>query len=121
MQDDGTSTGYHLSAFLSEDEVWESYLENMAKDGTWASHMELIAMADVLGVTILVTNDSPDEHEFQVWINPKISNETTHVLLLGFCINHYYSLEGNQGLQINANCSYHYVNHIMLCSTQYSN
>ena len=92
--DDGT-TGYHLRNFLSTDESWEEYLTRVEKDKQWGSHIEATAIADVLGIPILITNDSPDDEEFQVWIYPTSETvKTTQLLLLGFCYNHYYSLEG---------------------------
>ena len=67
----------------------------MEQDKEWGSHIEVIAIADVLGVPILITNDSSDYEDFQVWIYPTTeSPKTTHLILLGFCYNHYYSLEG---------------------------
>ena len=66
----------------------------MSRDGEWGTEIELPAIADVLGLTVLITNDSIDEEEFQVWIYPKEA-KTSHVILLGFCVDHYHSLEGN--------------------------
>ena len=66
----------------------------MSRDGEWASHIELVALADAVGVPILVTTDCEDEEFFQVWIYPK-EQQTDQVLLLGYSFNHYYSLEGN--------------------------
>jgi hypothetical protein len=67
----------------------------MEKDKEWATHIEVIAIADVLGVPILITNDSSDSEEFQVWIYPTTDSvKTTQLILLGFCYNHYFSLEG---------------------------
>ena len=65
----------------------------MSKDKEWASHIELTAIADCLGVPVLITNDADDVENFQIWIYPSTA-KTTSVILLGFCINHYYSLEG---------------------------
>ena len=58
-----------LRHFLDKEEKWEEHLERMAKNGEWGTQIELIAMADTLGITILVSNDSPDEENFQVWVN----------------------------------------------------
>ena len=66
----------------------------MSRDGEWASHIELVALADALGVPILVTTDYEHDEYFQVWIYPK-EQQTDQVLLLGYSSNHYYSLEGN--------------------------
>ena len=72
-------------------------MDRMEKDKSWGSHIEVIAIADVLGVPILITNDSSDIEEFQVWIYPTADSvQTTQLILLGFCYNHYYSLEGNR-------------------------
>ena len=42
----------------------------MSRDDEWGSHIELVALADVVGVPKLVTTDSDDEEDFQVWIFP---------------------------------------------------
>ena len=56
------------------------------EDKEWGSHIEVIAIADVLGVPILITNDSSDIEEFQVWIYPTADSvQTTQVIMLGFC------------------------------------
>lgn len=78
---------------MDEGESWEEYLARMDNDKEWGCHIELTAIADCLGVPVLVTNDSDDTETFQVWIYPS-TTKTTSVILLGFCINHYYSLEG---------------------------
>lgn len=92
-KDDGSTTGYHISNFMDTEESWEDYLHRMDTDKQWGSHIELTAIADLLGIPVLITNDSLDEEEFQVWIYPTTS-KTTNLILLGFCSNHYYSLEG---------------------------
>lgn len=80
--------------FLCTGESWGQYLARMEKDKEWGSHIEVIAIADVLGVPILITADSNDE-DFQVWVYPTTESlNTTQLILLGFCYNHYYSLEG---------------------------
>ena len=66
----------------------------MSRDGEWGSHIELVALADVVGVPMLVTTDSDDDEDFQVWIYPS-EQHTDEVILLGYSCNHYYSLEGN--------------------------
>ena len=67
----------------------------MSKNKEWASHIEVVALADVLGVPILVTTNSSDDDQYQVWVYPN-SMKTNEVMLLGYsgisC--HYYSLEG---------------------------
>lgn len=67
----------------------------MSKNKEWASHIELVALADVLGVPILVTTDSSDEDNYQVWVYPS-NVKTEEVMLLGYSgySSHYYSLEG---------------------------
>ena len=65
---DVTPSRYHLSNFLCTEETWELYLERMEKDKEWGSHIEVIAIADVLSVPIQITNDSSDYEDFQVWI-----------------------------------------------------
>ena len=62
-------------------------------DKQWATEIELVAIADLLGVPLLITNDSEDGNDIQNWIYPRTS-KTTEVILLGFCHDHYYSLEG---------------------------
>ena len=71
--------------------------KRMKKDiKEWGS-IEVIAIADVLGVPILITNDSCDDEEIQVWVYPTNGSlKTTHLILLGFCYDHYYSLDGNK-------------------------
>ena len=57
------------------------------------------AIADIFGVPILTTNDSSDDEELQVWIYPTADLvQTTQLMLLGFCYNHYYSLEGDYSI-----------------------
>lgn len=71
------------------------HLERMAKDKEWGSHIEVIAIADILGVPILITNDSSDDEAIQMWVYPTNSaTKAAHLILLGFCYDHYYSLEG---------------------------
>ena len=66
----------------------------MAKNEEWGSHIEVIAIADIFGIPILITNDSSDDEEFKVWIYPPTDSvQTTQLMLLGFCCNHFYSLE----------------------------
>ena len=65
----------------------------MGMDKEWGTEIELVAIADLLGTPILVTNDSADPEVIQNWIYPR-STKTTEVILIGFCHNHYYSLEG---------------------------
>ena len=69
----------------------------MSKNKEWGSHIELVALADVLGVPILVTTDSSnsDDDQNQVWIYPS-DVQTVEVVLLGYSYSssHYYSLEG---------------------------
>ncbi|MCG8621270.1 MAG: hypothetical protein MJE68_04595 [Proteobacteria bacterium] len=67
----------------------------MSKNKEWASHIELVALADVLGVPILVTTDSTDEDQYQVWVYPS-DVKAEEVMLLGYSgiSSHYFSLEG---------------------------
>ena len=95
-KDDGTPTGCHLSEFVGTGEEWDSYLTRMSEDWEWGSHIELVALADALGVPILVTTGSCDDN-FQVWLYPSVLH-TDKVMLLGHSINHYYSLEGKSAL-----------------------
>lgn len=46
--------------------------------------------------SILITNDSSDDEDFQVWIYPTTESLKLiqQLILLGFCFDHYYSLEG---------------------------
>ena len=44
--------------------------KRMKEDKEWGSHIEVIAIADVLGVPILITNDTCDDEEIQVWVYP---------------------------------------------------
>ena len=57
----------------------------MEKNGEWGTQIELIAMAEVLGITISVTNDSPDEENFQVWVYPTATDTemAQHLILIG--------------------------------------
>ena len=69
------------------EETWEMYLERMDKDKEWGSHIEVIAIADFLGVPIVITNDSSDDEDIQLWVYP--TNSTTkaaHLILLGFSL-----------------------------------
>ena len=66
----------------------------MSRDGEWGSHIELVALADAVGVPILVTMNCDDDEYFQVWMYPN-EQQTDQVMLLGYSCNHYYSLEGN--------------------------
>ena len=43
----------------------------MSKNKEWASHIEPVALADILGVPVLVTTNSNDEDQYQVWVYPK--------------------------------------------------
>ena len=76
-------------------EDWEKYLERMSKNKEWGSHIELTALADAIGVPILITTDSLDDDQYQVWIYPN-EVQTEEVILLGYSYvsSHYYSLEG---------------------------
>ena len=80
----------------------------MSRDNEWGSHIELVALADIVGVPILVTTDSDDDEDFQVWIYSSEQHtddfqvwiypseqHTDEVMLLGYSCNHYYSLEDN--------------------------
>ena len=69
----------------------------MSVNKEWGSEIELVALADVLGVPILVTSDysSTEDDQYQVWVYPQ-SLQTEEVILLGYSYSssHYYSLEG---------------------------
>ena len=54
MYDDGSPSVYHISQFVQMEETLEQYLSCMSQDGEWASHIELVALANMLGVTILM-------------------------------------------------------------------
>ena len=94
-QEDGSPLGCHISEFVETGEEWDEYLERMSKNKEWGSHIELTALTDAVGVPILVTTDSMDEEQYQVWIYPK-DVHTDEVVLLGYSYasSHYYSLEG---------------------------
>ena len=65
----------------------------MSENKEWASHIELVALADILGVPILVTTESNHEDQYQVWVYPN-NVKTEEVILLGYsdvCCQ-YYSL-----------------------------
>ena len=51
----------------------------MGMDKEWGTEIELVAIADLLGTPILVTNDSADPEVIQNWIYPK-STKTTEVI-----------------------------------------
>ena len=55
----------------------------MSKNKEWVFHTELVALADVLGVPILVTTNSNDEDQYQVWVYPN-NVKTKEVMLLGY-------------------------------------
>ena len=55
----------------------------MTRDGEGGTQIELTA----IGATIPITNESPHEED-------PSETKTSQVILLGFCINHYHSLEG---------------------------
>ena len=44
----------------------EQCLERTEKDKEWGTHIEVIAIADVLGVPVLISNYSSYD-DFQVW------------------------------------------------------
>ena len=77
----------------------------MSKNKEWASHIELVALADVLGVPILVTTDFSDEDQYQVWVYPS-DVKTEEVMLLGYSgiSSHYFSLEGIVPIYIRQIC-----------------
>ena len=83
-----------MSEFIDTGEEWIDYLNRMAKDKEWASHLELIAVANAIGAPILVTTDCRDDEHFQVWVYPSTKSQTDLVILLGYSQDHYYSLEG---------------------------
>ena len=57
-----------MSGFVDTGEDWEKYLERMSKNKEWGSHIELTALADALGIPILITTDSVHKEQYQVWI-----------------------------------------------------
>jgi hypothetical protein len=82
-----------MSEFVDTGEEWIEYLNRMAKDKEWASHLELIAVGNSIGAPILVTTDCRNDEHFQVWVYPS-TKQTDLVILLGYSQDHYYSLEG---------------------------
>ena len=84
-----------MISWIYTGEAWDEYLPRMQKSRQWGSHLELHAAAQMLGVAIMVTTDSEDQEDFQIWIQPAEST-TNEVVLLGLRgESHYYSLEGN--------------------------
>ena len=69
----------------------------MCTDGQWGTEVELVALANALGTTIIVTNDVDHDEQFQNWICPP-TVQTDKVILLGFSYHtrHYYSLQSKQ-------------------------
>ena len=59
-----------MSEFVDTGEEWTDYLNQMAKDKEWASHLELIAVANAIGAPILVTTDCRDDEPFKCGFTP---------------------------------------------------
>ena len=55
----------------------------------WGSHTELTAIADLPRTPVLITNDSEDVEEFQVWIYLS-TTKTTKVIFIGSIIIREY-------------------------------
>lgn len=96
VQIDDQGATLHLADFLVSNESWQAYLQRMKKSKQWGGHIELVATANLFGVTICVITDREQE-PFDIRIQPKPDSiESDDVLLLGFnsMTKHYYSLQG---------------------------
>ena len=71
----------------------------MSTDGQWGTEVELVALANALGVAILVTNDVDHAEQFQNRIcPPKLQTDKVILLGLSYDTRHYsnYSLQSKQ-------------------------
>ena len=88
-----------ISAFVPKND-FESYLEDMSKDGTWGDHIVLVALANALGRTIrVVTSLETDSYDIVIETDDK---EGPPILLGHLSENHYLSLEPMETSKNNA-------------------
>ena len=95
LQVDDTGNTLCLSQFLSTGERWTAYIKRMRRSKQWGGHIEIVAAANMLEVTICIVTDQPEPNA-DIWIQPSHPPVTDDVLLLGFDSKkcHYHSLEG---------------------------
>ena len=85
-----------LSQFLTIlVKVWTAYIKRMHRSKQWGGHIEIVAVANMLQVTICIVTDQPEPNA-DIWIQPTLPPVTDDVLLLGFDSKkcHCHSLEG---------------------------
>ena len=56
--------GSHIINCVESSTSWEAYLSDMAKPGTWGTHIELQAIASLLNVALCIITNS-EEKEMQ--------------------------------------------------------
>ena len=91
--------GSRLFSFVTSAPTWEAYISNMAKPGTWGTHLELQAIATMLDVTFCIITNSRAEEQAMFWLFPQWKDSATSdaTLLVGCEMEfHFYSLAPSQ-------------------------
>ncbi|EGC37411.1 hypothetical protein DICPUDRAFT_76981 [Dictyostelium purpureum] len=81
--------GANLSQFASTN--WESYCNNMSRDGTWGDHITLFAAAEIFKANISIIS-SVDSHQYLIEIEPTTVIANKNILLSHHAELHYGSL-----------------------------
>ena len=83
---------------------WNTYLESMSRDGEWADHVVLVAMAHMLRRDILVLTSSPEGTGDKVvqWIVGDVNFKGTPIRLGHVWEQHYLSLGMSSKVLLNA-------------------
>ena len=98
-----------FTSYIQSD--WNTYLKSMSRDGEWADHVILVAMAHMLKRDILVVTSSPEATDDKAlqWI-VGVSNFGGMPIRLGHVWEqHYMSLGMNTQLLSNACIWNHFV------------
>ena len=89
--------GFPFDVFLTQ--PWEDYLQEMSHHGTYGDQITLQAVADMLGVEILVISTLGSEG--RVWISPRSAIPLCRVMLAHFSGGegtHYVAMRSQSGI-----------------------
>ena len=88
----GTDGVIDFTSYIQSD--WNTYLKSMSRDGEWADHVVLVAMAHMLKRDIMVVTSSPEETGDKAvqWIVGDVNFKGTPIRLGHVWELHYMSL-----------------------------
>ncbi|KAL3889145.1 hypothetical protein ACJMK2_001499, partial [Sinanodonta woodiana] len=84
----------HLDSFIYN-ESFDDYCSRMARDGEWADHVVVVAMARMLQMDIMIVTSSPSSgpENIIVWVVGKTDFQDDPIILGHVWESHYMSLQ----------------------------